>query len=59
MELLHQVLLPVPVGVGNLDPKLCCSYIFLRPFFRENGRSLLFLSILVCVFNKKNVILHK
>ena len=59
MELLLQVLLPVPVDVGNLDPKLCCSYIYLRPFFRGNGRSLLFLTILVCVFNKKNVILHK
>lgn len=59
MELLHQVLLPVPVDVGNLDPKLCCSYIFLRPFFRENGRSLFFLTILMRDFSKKNVILHK
>ena len=58
MELLHQVLLPVPVGVGNLDPKLCCSYIYLRPFFFLFGRSLLFLTILVCVFIKKYVILN-
>ena len=58
MELVHQELLPVPEDVGNSDPKLCCSYIFETVFSREWTVSA-FLTILVCIFNKKNVILHK